>query len=126
MTPKVLFYDPTGAASAAKWVLARARIRICPVTAAQAGLTVGALADGQTAPADAVSPAALPQDPVLIFCGLTEAQLDAALAGLRRAGLPRSVYKAVLTAHNASWTFADLCAELARERAAYAAQKPQG
>lgn len=54
----------------------------------------------------------------MIFCGVTERTLDAALAALKRAkyfGL-----KAILTQTNRDWTLGALLSELARERAAIA------
>ena len=116
---RVLFYDPKGVAGKAKGVFLRQKIRICPVTPEQAGQTVGFLAGikGWEAaePAEPVQP---PDASVLVFSGLPGARLDLALAALRRAGVPRSVYRAVVTADNAGWSFAQLCAELERERAA--------
>jgi len=83
----------------------------------EAGETVGALA-GLRGYEKSGGTEEAPNEPVLILCGLTGPRLDAALNALRRAGVPRSVYKAVVTGENAKWTFAALCRELRREREA--------
>ena len=53
-----------------------------------------------------------------VFCGLTDAQLDQALAALRGVNIP---LKAVVTGHNRDWTLGALLVELGRERDAIAA-----
>ena len=114
----VLYYDPAGLAAKAKWVFTQQRIRIKTVTPELVSETVGALA-GLTVPEPETGTAVqMPAEPVLVFCGLRSSRLDAVLAALQKAGVPRSVYKAVLTESNAAWRFDALCAELARERAA--------
>lgn len=55
---------------------------------------------------------------MVLFCGLTEKQLDKILAALKREGAGID-YKAVLTKENANWNVLRLFAELAREKAAY-------
>lgn len=88
----------------------------------ETGETVGALAGLKGFdPAGAAPPERAPEAPVLLFVGLAGGRLDAALQALRRAGVPRSVYKAVVTADNAAWTFTALCGELKREREAIGA-----
>ena len=55
---------------------------------------------------------------MLVLSGFTNARLDALLTALRKAGVPKIGWKAVLTPTNVSWTFRDLCAELEREHEA--------
>lgn len=115
----VLFYDPQGTAAAARKVFLTRRIRVRTVEPAQVGQRVGALAGlkGWMLEEDTQAPSQ-PQQSVLVFCGVLGAQLDGVLTALRRAGVPPTVYKAVVTADNAGWSFAQLCEELARERQA--------
>ena len=106
---RVLFYDPNGMAGRAKGVFLRQKIRICPVTPEQTGQRVGFLAGikgWEQETGEAIQPPGI------------SVKLDLALSALRRAGVPQTVYKAVVTADNAGWTFAALCAELERERQA--------
>lgn len=115
----VLYYDPAGTASRAKGVFVRQRVRIRTVTSEQAGQRVGYLAGlrGWEEIPGARAPGT-PVGSVLVFSGLNGPRLDTVLSALHRAGVPREVYKAVVTADNASWSFAALCAELQRERRA--------
>ena len=53
--------------------------------------------------------------PCMVMGGLAERQLDDLLAAMRRAGVEVPL-KAVVTAHNIGWRFADLLRELRRER----------
>lgn len=116
---QVLIYDPQGTAAKAKGVFLRQKIRMRPVAPEQMGQLVGVLVglkgwEEHTCDEQVQTP----QDSVLVFAGLSGPRLDGVLAALRRAGVPPTVYKAVVTADNAGWTFAALCAELARERQA--------
>ena len=115
---RVLFYDPNGMAGRAKGVFLRQKIRICPVTPEQTGQRVGFLAGIKGWEQETGEPVQPPGISVLVFSGLPRVKLDLALSALRRAGVPQTVYKAVVTADNAGWTFAALCAELERERQA--------
>lgn len=54
---------------------------------------------------------------MMVLCGL-ENQLDVLLPALKRAGAGAECLKAVLTAHNRSWSAVTLYAELVRERQA--------
>lgn len=116
----VLLYYPSPEASRAKGVFLQQKIRIRPVITEELGMAVGFLAgiraDSQAT--GAMEPPESPTEPVMVFSGLSSRRLDGVLAALRKAGVPRSVYKAVVTAENASWPFSALCAELIREREA--------
>ena len=117
----VLFYYPGPAPEAAKAraVFARMGVRIKTITPDLLGESLGYLAGlagfgpgGQSAQEPA------PPDPILVLCNFAGHRLDALLQGLRKAGVPRTVYKAVLTPSNAPWTLPALARELADERAA--------
>jgi len=57
---------------------------------------------------------------LLVMSGLSDRQLDALLAGLRRQKVGVAL-KAVVTPTNVGWTVQELYAELCREREAFAA-----
>ena len=77
--------------------------------AALAGLTER-VADA--APAEAFA------DEMLVFCHMTNAQLNRFLQTLKQQRVPAFPLKAILTPTNADWTPIALCAELKEERAA--------
>lgn len=115
--PTLLLYDPGNS----PWVpklkqhCAIQGLRLRLVEPTDLGRTVSALAQG-LAPVEQPSASATVAEPMLIFCSLTNAQLDRILAALRKAEAPRTLLKAVLTPTNASWTLAALYGELCRER----------
>ena len=98
----------------------RLGLRTRTVTAEEFALPLGRLLglpmQDQAAPTDG----APFDDELVIFYGLTEPQLDAMLAYIRRAGGVR--LKAVVTPTNAAWSVSALCRELEAERAALARQ----
>lgn len=55
---------------------------------------------------------------LLIFSGLADGKLDEFLAEYRKKGIEPVSLKAVITAHNISWTVYQLVSELVKERAA--------
>ncbi len=124
--PAILLYDPVGSpwAGKLKQLCAVQGLRLRPVADADLGRPVGVLAAGMAPTGEVPSVPPLPE-PVLVLCNLTGAQLDRLLAGLRRLEVPRSVLKAVLTPHNALWTFAALYEELCRERLSMAGDGPR-
>ncbi len=124
--PTILLYDPLPSpwAGKLKQFCAVQGLRLRPVEDGDLGRTVGGLAMGRAPAGEVPAMPPLPE-PVLVFCGLSGAQLDRALAGLRRLGTPRSVLKAVLTADNGSWTFSALYQELCRERLNMAGDGPK-
>lgn len=124
--PALLLYDPIGSAwvPKLKQYCAVQGLRLRPVEKSDLNRTVGALAQRLAAPAaenlpegSLESSPAIPE-PLLIFCSLTNAQLDRLLSALRRMEVPRSVLKAVLTPDNAGWPLSALYQELCRERQA--------
>lgn len=124
--PALLLYDPIGSAwvPKLKQYCAVQGLRLRPVEASGLGRTVGALAQGLAAPAGENAPEGFVEsspavsEPLLIFCSLSNAQLDRLLAALRRMEVPRTVLKAVLTPDNAGWSLSALYRELCRERQA--------
>lgn len=116
----VLCYEPRPGALSAQTVgaLAARGLRVKRVGPRDLGRTVGELA-GLSAPETApASDGEALNESAVIFCGVSEGTLDAALAALRRSryrGL-----KAVLTEHNRDWPLGQLFTELLRERAAIA------
>ncbi len=117
----VLWYcpDPILAQKAGKVFLAQ-RLRVKRAGAGETGEQVGALLGlkgyGPLTGAAPLSPP--PGEPILVFCGLSSARLDALLAALRKAGVPPIPCKAVLTPDNGSWTLGALYEELRREHEA--------
>lgn len=114
--PVILFYDPLSSpwAGKLKQLCALQGLRLRPVEPGETGSTLQALAFGGQA---ASSPAAPVPEPMLILCGFSAPQLDKILTSLRKAGVPRSCLKAVLTPANAEWTLSALYRELCLERA---------
>ena len=78
------------------------------------GAPGGAAAEGPPARRDAP---VLP-DPILVLDGFTGARMDALLRALARARVPRTVFKAAVTATNVDWTLYALWQELKKEREA--------
>ena len=116
--PTLLFYE-SGApvwAQRLRQICAIQGIRLRAVTNSDLGRTVLALSEGdETGLAQSFSP--LPES-MLVLCHLPGPHLDRLLKSLRKAGVPRTCLKAVLTAENAKWPFHTLWEELVRERAA--------
>ncbi len=83
------------------------------------GLSVGEIADGKSAPENAVPPLAAGK--MLVLCGFEGEQLDVVIDALRKAGV--TGHRAVLTPHNRSWMPARLLAELDKERDQFLREK---
>jgi hypothetical protein len=58
-----------------------------------------------------------PTESIIVMAGLSDAKINALLAGIRQATGLKITLKAVLTEHNRSWAFIDLAAELRQEHA---------
>ncbi|WP_251449070.1 DUF3783 domain-containing protein [Vermiculatibacterium agrestimuris] len=116
MKPTILFYAPapTPWGGQLRQLCAIQGFRLRVVETQDLDRTVEVLAQGlQTSQPH---PAGAPlEEPVLVFCALSGKQFDRLLPALTRMGA-RSCLKAVLTAHNARWSFRDLYAELVKER----------
>ncbi len=116
--PTILLYDPNSSpwAGKLKQLCAVQGLRLRPVGPGGLDRTVGELAVGPAGEDASAAPTV--QEPMLIFCALSGAQLDRLLAALRRLGVPRTTLKAVLTPDNAGWTLSALYRELCQERLA--------
>ena len=120
MGETVLYYAPenTAHASLLKGVLVQMGIKIKNLTPARCGKKIGFLAGMET-----LSPGGGQQasqvsikDELLVLCGFTDERLDELLANLKKAGVPRTSLKAVVTETNAQWTVYELYSHLLEER----------
>ena len=113
--PAILCYNlPPEREGRLRTLCAIQKIRLRPVSPAEYGKAVGALAG--LLPDDGAPQAAIPfQEEMLVLCGFSEAALDAFLRGFRQSGMAPVALKAVLTPSNAAWSSTALCAELRRE-----------
>lgn len=122
----LLVYDPVNSPWLPKLRQACAiqGLRLRPVEQADLGITVGNLAAGLR-PAqepEAVEPV---PEPMLVICNLDSKQLDRMLQSMRKAGVPVSCLKCILTPDNSGWSFRALYEELIQERTALSSgQKP--
>ena len=114
LQPTVLIYAPGDDALATRLqpLCVMRKLKLRRVSDADINSPVGELALGQAAPIPSAEPPL--GEPVLVFCGLSKAQLDWMLVELRK----RKIFciKAVLTPDNAQWPFRTLYQELTRER----------
>ena len=110
--------DPADPAwAAARRAMLPMKVRIRAVSQEQTGQTLGfLLGRGDFPPVQGGAPTV--SDPILVLDGFSGARLNALLSALSRAKVPRSVFKAVVTADNIGWTLAQLWEELSRERQA--------
>lgn len=93
-------------------------IHFVPVTAAHFLQTVGHLAKVKGFPARKIPPfQRVPEitKDVLVMCNFTEEKLDTLLQSMKNGTVPHVALKAVLTAQNCFWTFAQLFQELEEE-----------
>ena len=93
-------------------------IAFVPITGAHFLQTVGHLAKVKGFPARKIPPfQSTPEitKDVLIMCNFTEEKLDMFLNLMKNGTIPQVALKAVLTAQNCFWTFAQLFQELEEE-----------
>ncbi|MEA4928720.1 MAG: DUF3783 domain-containing protein [Candidatus Limiplasma sp.] len=122
--PVLLSYNQTLENAAKIRLLAmRLRVRLRTVTLEEQSQPLGVLAGLDAADAYP-APNAPFAEPLLVFVNLSSAMLNQFLAGLRQAGLPSGMLKAVLTETNRSWDTLYLYAQLCEERDALAQQQP--
>lgn len=116
MKPTILFYAPTPTpwGSQLRQLCAIQGFRLRTVETQDLDRTVDALAQGLQ-PSQPYPAGAPLEEPVLVFCALSGKQFDRLLPALTRMGA-RSCLKAVLTVHNAHWSFRELYGELVKER----------
>ena len=144
MKEVVLYYAPENAVYAGliKGVLVQMGIRIKNLTPGRCEKKIGHLAgldgfedeaaescapkdnvlEGDTLEREVVTkigqqacPVAINEE-LLVLCGFTEERMDQLLEKLKKAGVPRSVMKAIVTESNAHWTVYELYAHLLEER----------
>lgn len=119
----VIYYSPQRTKSAAKLkgVLIQMGVRIRNVSREQAHEKVGFLAglDGfeeeQAVQGDSAQEM---EQELLIMKNFTGRRMDELFLRMRKAGVGRINYKAVLTEHNVNWTLLDLYREIKREHEA--------
>ena len=120
-SPLILIYniDPEKTSKLGA-VCARQGIELRAVKPFEYMRPIGALAGIPVAESPAFAPGGAFSDEMLVMCHMLSYQLDAFLAGMREAGLPRVALKAVLTPANVTWSSLKLRDELAREHQALA------
>lgn len=118
----VLMYNCTEEFSKLKQIFAMLRLRMRVVGPDRYHVPLEELAQGKGESGEAASP--LPE-PMLVFCGLSQALLNQVLEVIRVAKLPPIPLKAVLTETNCTWNTLQLHEELLKEREAIAAQKTE-
>ena len=131
MKEMVLYYAPENAVYVGliKGVLVQMGIRIKNLSPGRCEKKIGYLAglDGFESQDMAPEGTAVPEvgrqashvpmnEELLVLCGLTEQRLDQLLEKLKKAGVPRSVMKAIVTESNAHWTMYELYGHLVEER----------
>ena len=131
MKEMVLYYAPENAVhvSVIKGVLVQMGIRIKNLTSGRCEKKIGYLAgmdgfeDEDVVLGETVVPGVGQQaspmtinEELLVLCGFTEERLDQLLERLKKAGVPRSVMKAIVTHSNAYWTVYELYSHLVEER----------
>lgn len=116
----VLYYNAASPqeGAKAKAVFAAQGLRIRAVSPEELGRPLGSFTGVLPAPEEASAPREPLSESLMVFSGLGGAQLDRVLSALLRAGVPRSVYKAIVTPGNVAWDFYQLLGELKAERAA--------
>ena len=99
------------------------------VTPALFKQTVGHLAKLKGFPAKPQSPLEVPPsitEEVMVMCNFSEKKLDELLTAMKQGLVPRIALKAVLTAQNSFWTFAQLFEELYEEHRNFYSKEESG
>lgn len=123
----VLYYAPESSAHVGliKGVLVQMGIKIKNLTPGRWGKRIGYLAgmegfeDDLEKKHNAEAALDLPmtiKEELLVLCGLSDEKLDELLERLKKAGVPRTVLKAIVTGTNARWTVYELYSHLLEER----------
>lgn len=118
--PMILYYDngqPERGRLLEKSV-SHMGITCVPITPAHFRQTVGHLAKLKGFPAKPQSPLEMPPSitqEVMVICHFPEKKLEELLTAMKQGLVPRVALKAVLTAQNSFWTFAQLFEELYEE-----------
>ena len=130
MNETVLYYVPENTAHVGllKGVLVQMGIKIKNLTPARCEKKIGFLtgmkgfADNPAQEISAISFGGQQasrvsiKDELLVLYGFTDERLDELLAKLKKAGVPRTSLKAVVTETNAQWTVYELYSHLLEER----------
>ena len=131
MREMVLYYAPENAVNVGlvKGVLVQMGVRIKNLTPGRCEKKIGCLAgldgfEGEDAISDRAGMPGVGQqaslipinEELLVLCGFTEERLEQLLGRFKRAGVPRSVMKAVVTESNVHWTVYELYGHLVEER----------
>lgn len=125
--PMILYYD-NGQEEKRKSMekaLSHMGIDLVPITAAHFLQTVGHLAKVKGFPPRKIPPfQSTPEvtKDVLIMCNFTEEKLDMLLDSMKKGLVPQVALKAVLTAQNCFWTFAQLFQELEEEHSHFCSE----
>lgn len=116
----VLYYNASSPQEGkkAKAVFVTHGLRIRAIAPEELGRPLGSFTGVLPQPEEAPAPREPISESLMVFSGIGGAQLDRVLTALLRAGVPRSVYKAIVTPGNVSWDFYQLREELKAERAA--------
>lgn len=128
----VLYYTPENKKEAAKLkgILVQMGVRIKMITQEQVQQKVGFLAgvEGFTEQPGAAADGAEEMDrEIMVIKNFTGQRMSELFSRMRRAGLGRMDYKAVLTEQNVNWTFLELYREIKREHEAmHAGQNGEG
>lgn len=122
----VLYYNAASpqVANKAKAVFAVQGLRIRALAPEELVLPLGVLTGVLPPPEETPAPRAPLGESLMVFSGIGGARLDRVLSALLRAGVPRSVFKAIVTPDNVSWDFYRLLGELKAERAAVEGSVP--
>ncbi len=122
--PTVLFYSPDPQPYGPKLfqLCALQGLKLRTVDPADLGRPLSLQAQGVPPSEPPAAPKEPLPEPLLVFCRLSEKQLDRALLSLRKGKV--FCLKAVLTPTNAGWTLRELYAELCRERSQLGSAHP--
>lgn len=124
----VYYYAPAPKAMPAqlKLLLAQLGLRFHIIGPGQTGQTLGYLVGMEGfAPQPEGTAAPIVPEEVLLLKNFSGPRIDALLSGMRRAGVPPILLKAVITDHNIGWTFAALAEALRQENEAISRTQEQ-
>lgn len=125
-SPLILFYAPVSLPYVPKLMqlCAVQKIQLRKLTNAALDRSLASLVQGPSVPEEPSTPGEPLPEPILLFCHLSNAQLDRLLPALRRIQI--LCLKAVLTPANAQWTLRALYGELCKERSQLGGAHPAG
>lgn len=115
MRPMILTFNLSDARLAKlRFLCMKLGLAVKPIPAEEAGQPIAALC-GLAAPTDARADDAFPEE-MLVFCHMSDAQVNRFLQTAKQLRFAPVALKAVLTPTNAEWSPARLCGELRQER----------